>query len=219
VAIGFCALFANTLLLGLPVMERAYGPDSLAPNYAIISLHAPGCYLLGIVTMEFSRRDGAGLAATLARAGRAMFSNAITLGIAAGFALNLTAAPVPDWALSAADLLGRAALPAALFAMGAALTRYSLRADIGLAAAVAGLSLIVHPAIAMGLGLGAFDLPAEKLRAAVVTAAMPTGLNGYLFAAMYHRAEGAAASAVLLGTALAVFGATFWLWALRIVAG
>ena len=41
VAIGFGALFSNSVLLGLPIMERAYGPEALAPTFAIISIHAP----------------------------------------------------------------------------------------------------------------------------------------------------------------------------------
>ena len=48
VAIGFGALFSNSVLLGLPIMERAYGPEALAPTFAIISIHAPFCYLVGI---------------------------------------------------------------------------------------------------------------------------------------------------------------------------
>ena len=65
VAIGFCALFSNSVLLGLPIMERAYGADAMAGNYAIIALHAPFCYGLGITVMEVcllytspSPRDG-----------------------------------------------------------------------------------------------------------------------------------------------------------------
>lgn len=33
VVIGFIALFSNSVLLGLPITERAYGPDSLAEQY------------------------------------------------------------------------------------------------------------------------------------------------------------------------------------------
>ncbi|MGR3548632.1 MAG: AEC family transporter, partial [Roseovarius sp.] len=44
VAIGFCCLFSNSLLLGLPIMERAYGTDALAANFAIIAVHSPFCY-------------------------------------------------------------------------------------------------------------------------------------------------------------------------------
>jgi len=47
--------------------------------------------------------------------------------------------------------------------------------------------------------------------AAVVMAAMPPGVNGYVFAAMYGRAVGTAASAVLLGTVLSLLTITVWL--------
>lgn len=214
VAIGFCALFSNSVLLGLPIMTRAYGPDSLSPMFAIISIHAPFCYLVGIVTMEFSRRDGVGLFATVRRAAAAMFSNALTIGLALGFAANLSGVALPDFVMSAVGMIASAALPAALFGMGGALTRYSLRADIGVATMAALASILLHPAIAYGLAAGVFDLPQEWVRAAVVTAAMPTGMNGYVFATMYGRAQGAAASVVMLGTAMAAVSVTFWLWLL-----
>lgn len=60
VAIGFIGLFSNSLLLGLAITERAYGADALAANYAIIALHAPFCYGLGITVMEVVRNRGGG---------------------------------------------------------------------------------------------------------------------------------------------------------------
>ena len=41
VTIGFVCLFSNSLLLGLPITERAYGPKALDGNFAILSIHAP----------------------------------------------------------------------------------------------------------------------------------------------------------------------------------
>lgn len=212
VVIGFCAMFSNTLLLGLPILTRAYGEAALPPAFAVIALHAPVGYLVGIATMEAARRDGAGLWPTVRRAARAMFSNALTLGIAAGLALNLAGLVPPAPFMAACDMLGGAALPAALFGLGGTLTRYQLRDDIGEAAMAAGLSILLHPLIAYLLGRFAFDLAPDQLRAVVVIAAMPTGMNGYVFAAMYSRAQGAAASTVLLGTAASVLTVSLWLW-------
>jgi malonate transporter and related proteins len=70
VAVGFVGLFSNSVLLGLPIAERAYGSDALGPNYAIIALHSPICYMIGITAMEAVRARGTGLAATMLRAGR-----------------------------------------------------------------------------------------------------------------------------------------------------
>ena len=41
--------------------------DALVGNYAIIALHAPFCYLLGITTMELVKGGGQSLGATMRR--------------------------------------------------------------------------------------------------------------------------------------------------------
>ena len=64
----FCCLFSNSVLLGLPITERAYGVDALTGNFAIVAMHAPFCYGLGITAMEIvSNRGGRTIEA--ARAG------------------------------------------------------------------------------------------------------------------------------------------------------
>ncbi|MCL5778997.1 AEC family transporter [Limibaculum sp. FT325] len=211
VAVGFSAFFSNTVLLGVPVMTRAYGEEALAPAFAIIAFHAPFGYLVGILTMEFSRRDGAPVSLALRRTARAMFHNELTLGIALGFVLNLTGVPLPEPVTATINMIAAAALPVALFALGGVLTRYRLRAELGEAGMTAALSLMLHPFIAFVLSRHVFGLPDEFVRAAVVIAAMPTGVNGYVFAAMYDRAVGTAASTVLLGTAASIVTITLWL--------
>lgn len=217
-AIGFSALFSNTVLLGLPIIDRAFGQASMAPAFSIVAVHAPVCYLVGITTMEIVRRDGASATVTARRAARAMFSNALTIGIAAGLVLNLAQVPLPEFLMAAVGLVAASGLPAALFALGGALTRYAVRDDLGEAVTAAVMSVIVHPLVVWALATQVFELPRDMTRAAVVLAAMPAGMNAYVFAAMYDRALGAAASAVLIGTALAVFTASFWLWLIGVTA-
>ncbi|TVQ54633.1 MAG: AEC family transporter [Rhodobacteraceae bacterium] len=214
VAIGFCAMFSNTLFLGVPVMTLAYGEGALPPVFSILAIHAPLHYAVGIVTMETLRRDGTGAAETAARAAGAILSNALTIGIASGLLLNALSVRLPGFAETAMEMMARAALPVALFGLGGAMTRYAIRADLGEAAMATTLSIVVHPLVAFVLGAHVFAMPDDLLRAAVITSAMPTGMNGYVFAAMYDRAMGAAASTVLLSTALSVATITFWLWLL-----
>ncbi|MEO0957264.1 MAG: AEC family transporter [Pseudomonadota bacterium] len=214
VAVGFCALFSNSVLLGLPIMTRAYGDLALEPAFAIIAFHAPFCYLIGILAMEMSRRDGAPMIIALRRTADAMFHNALTLGIAAGFAFNLLGIVLPEPVLAAVDLIARAGLPVALFALGGVLTRYKLAAAVPEALTVSLIGLILHPAIAWVLAVHVFALSDEFTRAAVLIAAMPTGVNGYVFAAMYDRSVQAAASIVLLSTGIGILSITFWLWVL-----
>jgi malonate transporter and related proteins len=134
VAVGFVGLFSNSVLLGLPIAERAYGSDALGPNYAIIALHSPICYMIGITAMEAVRARGTGLAATMLRAGRGVASNALVIGIALGAVVNLTGLPLPGALWQALEMIARAALPAALFGLGGVLYHYRPEGDLRLIA-------------------------------------------------------------------------------------
>ncbi|MGR3541469.1 MAG: AEC family transporter [Hasllibacter sp.] len=215
VAIGFIALFSNSVLLGLPITERAFGAGALAGNYAIIAIHSPFCYGVGITAMEVvrARAAGNGAAGLAPKVLRAMFSNALILGIALGFAVNLGGVPLPAMLTEALDMLVRAALPAALFGLGGVLWRYRPEGDLATVAFVCGLSLVLHPAIAYGLG-SALGLGTGAIRSAVLTAAMAPGINTYIFADMYGRARRVAATAVLFGTGASLVTALGWLAAL-----
>lgn len=211
VAIGFGALFSNSVLLGLPITERAFGADALGPNYAILSIHAPFCYLLGISTMEMVRADGRGLLASFAVIWRTLRKNALMIGIACGFAVNLTGLALPGVAWDALDMVVRAALPTALIGLGGVLTRYHIREQLGPVAMVGALSLMLHPAIAYGVSVGLFALPDALVRSLVLTAAMAPGVNTFIFATMYQRAQDVAASVVLVCTMVSVVSVSLWL--------
>ena len=209
VAIGFIGLFSNSLLLGLPITERAYGADALEANYAIIALHSPICYFIGITAMEIARAQGNAMAALPGKVIKGMFSNALIVGISIGLVVNLGGIPLPGVLTDAIDLMVRAALPAALFGLGGVLYRYRPEGDMKTILYVVAISLVLHPSIVWGLAR--FNgLSNEELRSAILTAAMAPGINAYVFANIYGKAKRVAASAVLIGTALSIL--TVWVW-------
>ncbi len=210
VAIGFIGLFSNSLLLGLPITERAYGPDALQANFAIIALHSPFCYAVGITAMELVRARGGSLRHLPAKVLKGMGRNALILGILLGAAVNLTGLPLPEVAVEALELMARAALPAALFGLGGILYRYKPEGDMRVILYIVTVSLALHPAVVWGLGSLA-GLKVEAFRSAIITAAMAPGVNAYLFASIYGHAKRVAASAVLVGTAASILTATAWL--------
>jgi len=212
VAIGFTAMFSNTLLLGLPITERAFGADALAGNYVIIAFHSPLIYAFGITTMELTRGRGTGQ--STARLVRMIVGgivrNPLVIAIAAGFVVNLLHIPQPEPFQAAVTMLSGATIPAALFGLGGTLLRYRPEGDLKTIAMVCAVSLLVHPAITYLLGAYVFNLDTPKMRSAVLTAAMAPGVNAYLFANMYSAARRVSASSVLLATAATVV--TAWLW-------
>lgn len=210
VAIGFCCLFSNSVLLGLPITERAYGTDALAGNFAIIALHAPFCYGLGITVMEVVRNRGQSQRTLVANVGRAMFRNALVIGILLGFFINLTGLPIPGVVDDALSLIVRAALPAALFALGGVLIQYKPEGDMKTITMVCCIALLVHPALVWTFGT-TLSLPQDAFRSGVLTAAMAPGFNAYIFANMYGRARRVAATSVLIATGGSILTVWFWL--------
>lgn len=213
VAIGFAAFFSNSLLLGLPITERAYGTAALQGNFAILSIHAPLLYGFGITVMELVRTQGQGLSPRhlAGQVARAILGVPLVIGILAGFVVNLGGLPRPDALMAGVNMMAAAAIPASLFGLGGALVRYRPEGDLRAIAMVCALSLMIHPAITWSLGRFAFALSTDQLRSAVMTAAMAPGVNAYLFADLYGSARTVAASAVLIATALSIFTIWFWL--------
>lgn len=212
VAMAFGALFSNSLLLGLPISERAYGVESLSTNIALLSVHAPFCYLLGISMMEIVRRDKQSVAQSVRKIIVAMFRNPLMIGIGLGFVVNFAEITLPTPMLSTVEMISRTTLPVALFAIGGVLTRYSLGASLPQAGVVTSLSLIAHPAFVYLLATQVFFLEVQMMRNAVLMAAMAPGVNAFVFATMYGRSKGVAASTILLATSASVFTAAGWIW-------
>lgn len=214
IAAAFCALYSNLVLLGLPISELAWGEGNMASNFALVSVNAPVCYLIGIIVMEYLRADGRNASETVTVVVRAMFRNSMMIGIGLGFAVNFGGFSLPPALISAIDLLARASLPIALFALGGVLTRYAMSKSLPEAGAITALSLVFQPAATWWLALQ-FGLDMQITRSLVLMSAMAPGLNAYLFAGMYHRSLDIAASTVLLSTMLSLFSVSIWLLALQ----
>ena len=211
IAIGFAGMFSNLVLIGLAIVELAFGAEALKPAFAIVALHAPFCYVIGITAMEISRADGVGFVATIKAVVKQVFSNAITVSLLLGIAANLLNLTPPEALNTALELIARAALPIALFALGAILVKYKISSSIGEISMISFNMLILHPVIAYVLGRYVFALEHDVLKVVVLMAAMPPGMNAYAFADLYDRAKEIAASSIMVSTMLAVMSISVWL--------
>ncbi|MGI3170723.1 AEC family transporter [Pseudooceanicola sp. C21-150M6] len=212
VVIGFCCLFSNTLMLGIPITERAFGSDALEANFAIIAMHAPFCYSLGIAAMESVRARGQGLRplGIAAQIGRQMVRNPLVIALVLGFIVNLGNISIPAPVTDALKMMVSASVPAALFAVGGVLVQYKIEGDLRVVLVICVISLMLHPALVWAFGSLA-HLSEGQFRSALITAAVAPGINTYVFANIYDRAKRVAASAVLVTTSASLVSVWFWL--------
>ncbi len=211
VVLGFCALFSNALLLGLPITDRAFADNNLFGNYSIIAIHAPFCYLLGITMMELAAIEKNSFNKIIKKIFKNIISNALFIGIAVGLIFNFTGLKLPIYLKEPVILLSSAAIPAALFGLGIVLFQYEFADNFKEIAVIAIISLIFHPLIVYLLATRTFEVSTDNLNSAVITAAMAPGVNAYLFSVLYQRESSLITSTVLFSTFLAIFTSSAWL--------
>jgi len=103
------------------------------------------------------------------------------------------------------------AIPVSLIGIGIVLTRYKISSEFTETIMVSVLSLGLHPLIAFVLSYYVFELDLIYVQVAVIIAAMPPGMNVYIFANLYQRALGLSASVLVIANILSVFTITGWL--------
>ena len=108
-------------------------------------------------------------------------------------------------------MLSQAASPAALFAMGMSVNRYGVLGGARSALVIGGAKLILLPLAVYALSTWVFGLPPLWTGVATIFAAMPTGINAYLFATRYQTGVAATSSAIGLSTAGSALTCTLWI--------
>ena len=212
VSSGFAAMFTNTVLIGIPILQRAYGDAAMPLVFSIIAFHAPMLITLGMLVMELVRRDGAPIHKALGVAALRIVQNPLLWGVALGLAGNLLGVTLVEPADAFLTMMTAAVLPAALFGLGGALNEYRLADNWPQALAMSMFKLIVQPAIAWVLMVPVLKLDPEIARYGVLLAAMPAGINVYVFATYYNRAVNVATNTILISTVLSVLTVTGWLY-------
>ncbi|MCP8941127.1 AEC family transporter [Alsobacter sp. SYSU M60028] len=204
VVAGFCSAQANTVFVGVPLILEAYGREGAVPLFLLIAIHLPIMVTVGSILTE-------GRGANLPRLARQLATNPLLVAIVVSVAVRLADAALPGPLQAMVDLLGSAASPCALFAMGIALKRYGFGRQIELAGVVTALKLILHPALVYLFAMHVFSMPPVWAGVAVLFATAPCGLNAYLFAERYKSGVALTASAISLSTIASVVTTTVWL--------
>ena len=213
-ASGFSAMFTNTVLIGVPIMSRAYGPGALPTTFSIIAFHASVLITMGMIVMEVARRDGAPMHKVMWTAFLRIISNPLLWGIVLGALVNVSGIKLIEPAQAFIAMMAAAVTPAALFGLGGALNDYKLSESWAQSLTMSLLKLIVQPVIAWIIMVPILHVDHEYARYGVLLAAMPTGINAFVFASYYNRSVNVATNTILISTVLSVLTVSAWLYLL-----
>jgi predicted permease len=198
--------FSNAGYMGIPLFLAAFGPEGVLP--AVISTVSYTLLLVAatVIIVEADLAGQGGAVRALGKVLKGLATSPLIVAPLSGLAFNVSGLPMPKPLSNFGELLGAAAGPAALFAIGLFLSTRSLRTLVGgkKLAEVGRLvyvKLIVQPLATWWLA-GHFGLDAFWRGSAVILASLPTAALCFVLAQQYKQFVERASATILISTVL-----------------
>lgn len=212
VVMALGGVFSNMVMIGITLVELAYGRDAVVTVLTLVSVHALILLTVGSVVLELvvarEAREGGGRAPHVLRTAWTAFKGAlihpIPLPILSGLLYAQTGWGLPAVVDKPLQLLGNAFGPLALVLVGVTLARTPLGGHLRPALWITLSKNLVLP-LMVGLSAWGWGITGVPLTVMVVCAALPMGANVFLFAQRYEVAQELTTAAMGLSTALALF--------------
>ena len=199
--LAHAAIVGNTGFLGVPMLAVLLGPASIAPLLIVLTLDMVvfSTLITLIVAAAGHGRIAPGMFAPILRG---LAANPMIVSVLAGLAWSGLRLPVPQAVDAFLALLGGAATPGALFAIGASLAIRPARRPVP-ALSLSLAKLVLHPA---AVGAAAMALSVDPVPAGVMVAAaaLPVAGNVYMLADHFSLAVERVSAAILFSTALSI---------------
>ena len=194
-------IFSNNVLLGLPLAKVALG-DAAVPSVALVLVfNALILWTLVTVSVEWAKHGNFslhGFAKTL----RGVLTNPVVAGILGGTLFGLTGWPLPDALGQPLSMVGQAATPMALIALGMGLAEYGVRDGWKISVSICAVKLLIQPFVVWVLAR-LLGLPPMETKVVVMLSSIAIGANVYLMSRQFKALEGPIASSLVLSTGLA----------------
>ena len=193
-----CAVIGNVGFLGVPMLALLMGPEAI--GYVVMVL-AVDLILFGsvIVMLIVGSREGQVRFATLWALVLGLLKNPMIMSISAGFIWSGLGMPIVAPLDECLSMLGSAATPGALFAIGASLAFKSAE-RLHVAAWISFLKLVMHPATVAISALFIFQVDSYAASVMVAAAALPVAGNVYILAQHYAVAPVRVSASILIST-------------------
>ncbi len=206
---GLSAGYANTAYMGIPLLLAVYGEKGLTPALIATVLTVTIIFCVGLILIEAAIQTGSSRWEIARKAMVSLLKNPLLIAPAAGALVLFSGIDVPSPARSFLDLLGSAASPCALVALGLFFAQpedkeTAPRTSLMDMSWLAGLKLIGQPLVTWLVAGPVLGLSDFWLHSAVFIAAMPTGTGPFMLAEFYERHPRLAGQVILVTTLISI---------------
>ena len=200
---AFGSSYGSFIPLGIPLVLTIFGERATLPLFMLVATQA--LVMFPVMTLVQASGDaGRGQDSRLWSFARGVIANQYLAGIALGTLVNLMDLSLPVVLVGVLELFAQSATPCALFALGAALSQYRVAGSLGASAAICVMKTVIFPVVVWLVLRLVLELDPLWLSVAVVLAALPVGINTYLFAERYSTGVPLAAASTVVSTAVSM---------------
>ncbi len=205
--------YANTAFLGFPIVMAVIGREAMTAATIATLITVCALFAVAVVLIEVGLQAEQAPHKLALKVAVSVAKNPLVAAPAIGALFLVAGLSVPAPAEQALSLLGSAASPCALVALGLFLgePRPAVAGTTRASSLLILCKLFVQPLAAWLLATSVFGLSPLLTRAAVLLAALPTGTGPFMLAEFYRREADVTARAVLLSTIASVVTAPAWL--------
>ncbi|KIN75328.1 Malonate transporter [Sulfitobacter noctilucae] len=197
-----CAVIGNTGFLGVPMLTLLLGAEAIGPIVLALAIDLIVFSSL-IVILITGARDGQVSLRMIRSIGVGLLKNPMIVAISLGFIWSGLNIPIPVPLNDFLALLGGAATPGALFAIGASLALKSAE-RMQIAGWLSFCKLVLHPLFVGLAALFLFGVDPFKAGVIIAVSALPVAGNVYMLAQHYGVAPARVSAAIFLSTVFSI---------------
>jgi malonate transporter len=207
---AICGSYSNMVMLGFPLVIAAFGDTAAVPLFILLALQSTLIFPATTWVIEIYARDPAGTSSSVLQSLARLFLNPVILSLVLGVGFNLASLEISGPADRVLGSLAAAAPSVALFALGLGLAQYKFRGELESSITLTLLKCIVHP-ILVWVACWMLNIELLWTQVAVILAAMPTGINAFIFAHKYGTRVSIVTKSILLGTLFSILSVSLLL--------
>ena len=196
------AMTGNTGFLGVPMLVLLLGERAVGPVLMVLTVDMVVFSTLITLIVTGARQGRIGLSTALPLA-RGIIANPMIVSMLAGLVWGGLHLPMPRPAEEFLTLLGAAATPGALFAIGASLAGRGAERP-GPAIWLSFAKLVLHPLAVAVAALWVFQVERFAAGVMIAAASLPVAGNVYILAQHFGVAVQRVSTAILISTAAAI---------------
>ena len=196
------AAIGNTGFLGIPMLTLLLGPEAIGPILLALGIDLVIFSSL-IVILVTGARDGQFSLRMLRSIGMGLIKNPMIVAISSGFVWSAMEIPIPVPMNEFLAILGGAATPGALFAIGASLA-LTKPDKLHIAGWLSFCKLVLHPALVGIAALFFFAVDPAKAGVMIAVSALPVAGNVYILAQHYGVGAIRVSTAILVSTMFSI---------------